>query len=72
MRGDRIVALSGLLAGFGGAWSLLLARQFASGGRLEGAPFWVAVGVVPLALGCVLTAAAVVRMLSRRRGDGPS
>jgi hypothetical protein len=72
VRGDRIVAMSGLLLGFGGSWSLLLQRQFAYGGALDGASFWIAVGLVPLAVGCVLAVATVVRMLSRRRADGPS
>jgi hypothetical protein len=54
LRGDRVVALSGLLSGFGAFWSVLMARQFASGATTDNAAFWVAVGVVPLVLGCTL------------------
>ena len=44
LRGDHLVALSGLLTGFGGLWL-----------------FWMAVGVVPLVVGCVGLAFVVVR-----------
>ena len=51
LRGDRVVALSGLLTGFGAFWSFLIARQLASGGTTDNADFWMAFGLVPLALG---------------------
>jgi hypothetical protein len=54
LRGDRVVALSGLLTGFGAFWTFLVARQLASGATTDNAAFWLAVGVVPLALGCAL------------------
>lgn len=54
LRGDRVVALSGLLTGFGGFWSFIMARQAASGGTTDNADFWIALGVVPLVLGCAL------------------
>ncbi len=54
VRGDHIVAVSGLLTGFGGFWSFLMARQSASGGTTDNAGFWIALGVVPLVLGCAL------------------
>ena len=54
LRADRVVALSGLLTGFGAFWTFLVARQFASGAATDNAAFWLAVGVVPLVLGCTL------------------
>ena len=65
VRGDHLVALSGLLTGFGGSWSFLMARQSASGGVTDNAG-WVAVGVVPLVLGCALTVLSAAR--SGRQG----
>jgi hypothetical protein len=65
MRGDHAVALSGLLTGFGALWSFGLARQFATGGTLDNAQFWTAIGVVPLVIGCVLLALVVARGLRR-------
>lgn len=61
LRPVRLVALSGLLTGFGGSWLLLLANQALSGAEIDGAGFWVMVGVVPLALGLVALAVSVVR-----------
>jgi hypothetical protein len=61
VRGDHVVALSGLLTGFGGFWSFLMARQAASGGVTDNEGFWVAVGVVPLLLGCALTVLSAAR-----------
>jgi len=65
VRGDHAVALSGLLVGFGALWSLLMARQFATGGTLDNAQFWTAVGVVPLVIGGALLAVAVAGALRR-------
>ncbi len=64
-RGDHAVALSGLLTGFGASWSLLMARQFDSGGTLDNAWFWTAVGGVPLVVGCALLALVARRALRR-------
>jgi hypothetical protein len=66
VRGDTAVALSGLLVGFGALWLILMARQFASGGRLDNAQFWTEVGVVPLVIGSALLAIALVAALRRR------
>jgi hypothetical protein len=63
--GDRPVALSGLLTGFGATWSFLLARQFASGGTLGDAQLWGAVGLVPLVAGCTILSFMVLRSLLR-------
>ena len=52
-RADRLIAASGILIGFGGAWSSLLAGQFESGGTLSDRTFWVLVGAVPLTLGLI-------------------
>ena len=72
VRGDHAVALSGLLMGFGAIWSLLLARQSATGGTLDNAEFWTAVGLVPLVIGCALLAVAVAGVLRRRNAAGRS
>jgi hypothetical protein len=48
---DRLVALSGLMLGFGGSSLLLLANQLSSGGTLEQATSWVIMGIVPIAIG---------------------
>jgi hypothetical protein len=66
LRPVRLVALSGLLTGFGGSWLLLLGNQALSGGQVDGAGFWTMVGLVPLALGLVALAISVVR--ARRPG----
>jgi hypothetical protein len=60
-RRDGRVALSGLLTGFGAIWLILLARQASSGGVLEDAVFWIAVGVVFLLAGLGLLASVAVR-----------
>jgi hypothetical protein len=66
VRGDHAVALSGLLTGFGAFWSFLMARQAASGGTTDNAPFWIALGIVPLVLGCALTVLTAARTLRSR------
>ena len=48
------MALSGLLTGFGALWTFLVARQLASGATTDNAAFWLAVGILPLVLGCAL------------------
>jgi len=58
---DGRVALSGLLTGFGAIWLILLAQQASSGGVLENAVFWIAVGVVFLLAGLGLLASVAVR-----------
>jgi hypothetical protein len=60
LRGARLVALSGLLTGFGGSWLFMMERQFASGGRLDNADFWLAIGTVPLVIGVALAVGVVV------------
>ncbi len=69
VRGDHATALSGLMMGFGGFWLFLLARQAATGGTLDNAGFWTAVGLVPLTIGTVLLAVVVVRAWAAH-GDG--
>ncbi len=68
VRGDHAIALSGLLVGFGCLWLFLLARQSATGGTLDDASFWTAVGVVPLVIGCVLLVIGAIQAL--RKMDG--
>lgn len=66
LRGPRLVGLSGLLTGFGASWLCWMQRQFASGGRLDSADFWLAVGIVPLVIGVTITVAILgVRARSR-------
>jgi hypothetical protein len=60
LRGHRAVALSGLLTGFGGSWLFMMERQFASGGRLDNADVWWAVGLVPFVIGVALIIGIVV------------
>jgi hypothetical protein len=72
VRGHHLVALSGLLTGFGAFWLLLMERQFASGGTLDNAPVWTAVGVVPLVIGCTLLALVAVRALRQASAAGRS
>jgi hypothetical protein len=47
-------AVSGLLTGFGALWLLLMVAESSSGGQLDNATFWAAVGAVPLAIGLAL------------------
>ena len=69
LRPIRLIALSGLLTGFGALWLLLLGNQARSGAEVNGAGFWAMVGVVPLALGLATLAVSVVR--ARRPGPAP-
>ncbi len=66
LRPDRLVALSGLLTGFGGLWLLLLANQVRSGATIENGALWTMVGAAPLTLGLVAMAVAGAR---RSRGQ---
>jgi hypothetical protein len=72
VRGDHLVALSGLLTGFGAFWLLLMGRRAASGGTLDNAPVWTAVGVMPLIVGCTLLALVAVRALRQANAAGRS
>ncbi|HEX7950137.1 MAG TPA: hypothetical protein VF494_07295 [Candidatus Limnocylindrales bacterium] len=67
LRADhRVVALSGLLTGFGALWSVLMAGQLGSEGTTNNVAFWTAVGIVPLALGCALIVPIVARTMRSR------
>jgi hypothetical protein len=66
VRGAHLVALSGLLTGFGGFWTFLMARQASSGGTLDNSTFWLAVGIVPLATGLALLVLVGWQEVSRR------
>ncbi len=72
VRGGYVVALSGLLVGFGGLWTLLMTRQFATGGTLDNTQFWTAVGVVPLLIGGALLVVAAGEAFRRRSTAGRS
>jgi hypothetical protein len=62
-----VVALSGLLTGFGACWSLLTTRQWASGGTSDNGQFWMAVGIAPLVVGCALLALRLAPRVPRPR-----
>ncbi len=67
LRADhRLVALSGLLTGFGAFWSFLMAGQFGSEGATDNLGFWLAVGIVPLVLGCALIVPILARTIRSR------
>jgi len=66
IRGDRRAVVSGFLTGFGAAWLVLLNREAASGGQLDGASAWVALGVVALVLGLI------AGMIHVARGRSPA
>jgi len=70
LRADRLVALSGLLTGFGAFWLFLMARQVSSGGTLDNPTFKLGVGVAPLAIGGALLVAIVARALVARQPTG--
>lgn len=67
IKGDHLVALSGLMTGFGAFWLFLMARQFSSGSTLDNATFWIAVGVAPLVIGLTLLVGIAVHALVARR-----
>ncbi len=67
IRRPHLVAVSGLLTGFGGVWTYLLLRVFTSGGIQDNGTFWLAVGLVPLAVGLALLAFTARR--GRARGS---
>jgi hypothetical protein len=64
VRGPHLVAVSGLLTGFGALWTFLIARQSAWGTRSDSA-FWLAVGVTPLAIGVALLVGGTWRERAR-------
>lgn len=70
VRGDHTVALSGLLTGFGALWSYGLTRQLETGGTLDDAQFWTALGLIPLVVGGILLALVVARELGRSTAGG--
>jgi hypothetical protein len=72
LRSDRALALSGLLMGFGALWTLLVARQLATGAATDDAQVWAAVGIVPVLVGSALLALVALRRLkSWRRPVAP-
>jgi hypothetical protein len=70
VRRPHLVALSGLLTGFGGLWTYLLVRVFTSGGMQDNGTFWLAVGLVPLAIGLTVLALVARRDRSARSVRG--
>jgi hypothetical protein len=65
VRRPHLVAVSGLLTGFGGLWTYLMVGVFTSGGKQDNGTFWLAVGAVPLSVGLVLLAFAARQGLAR-------
>ena len=70
VRRPHLVALSGLLTGFGGVWTYLLVRVFNSGGIQDNGTFWLAVGLVPLVIGLTMLALVARRDRSARSVRG--
>ena len=70
VRRPHLVALSGLLTGFGGLWTYLLVRVFTSRGIQEDGTFWLAVGLVPLVVGLTVLAFVARRDRSARSVRG--
>ncbi|MFN8520875.1 MAG: hypothetical protein U0667_16110 [Chloroflexota bacterium] len=65
---DRWVGLSGFLVGFGAAWCMLIARQFAPGAERDGLVVaWLLVGLVPLVVGGTAASLLAIRA-TRSRG----
>lgn len=65
----RAVALGALLVGFGGMWTGMMVNQFRSGGTTgENDAAWLAVGLVPLAIGIAILAGGRL-LAARRRGS---
>jgi hypothetical protein len=69
-RPGGVAAVSGELTAFGALWSILIARESASGGGLDNATFWAAVGAVPLLMGGALL--IWVLKAPRQRSDSAS
>jgi len=67
---ERLVAISGLMIGFGGSSLLLLANQLSSGGTPEQATSWLIVGIVSLAIGLVALVPTDWRALVGHRHAG--
>ena len=65
----RWAAVAGSLVGFGAGWTALVALQLSRGGTSDKDLMWLAVGVVPLAVGLIVTTILVV--LAMRRANGP-
>ena len=65
IRGPHLVALSGLLTGFGGVLTYLLARVFASAATQDNPAFWLMVALVPLASGLIILVLVARRKTSR-------
>ena len=66
IRGDAMSALSGMLVGFGSTWLALMARQASTGGYLDDPRSWMALGIVPVALGALL---GILRLVRSGRTD---
>ena len=69
VRRPHLVAVSGLLTGFGGLWTYLFVRVVSSGGTQANPTFWLALGLVPLASGLALLA-FVARRGHAQRSEG--
>lgn len=61
---DRWVAASGFLVGFGVLWTGLITRQLTAGAERDGiVPFWLTIGLVPIAVGALLTSAVAIHQV---------
>ncbi len=71
-RGDPLAASSGLCVGLGMTWLALMARQASTGGRLDDAGSWLALGSIPTVVGVMLGVLRLVHWAKRPdlRGQG--
>jgi hypothetical protein len=65
----RWAAVAGSLLGFGAGWTLLVALQLGRAGASGNDPLWLAVGLVPLAIGLAITTALAL-FATRGSDDG--
>jgi hypothetical protein len=64
-------AVSGALISFGALWIFLISAESSSGGTLDNANFWLAVGLLPLALGLILLAWMVTSHAREKNSELP-
>lgn len=62
--------LAGVLSGFGALWTVLILGQVDRGGATANEGLWLAVGLIPLAVGLALLVAAAARGRSGSDGLG--
>ncbi len=61
VRSGAVLMISGLMVGFGTAWLAFVALQKSSGGSVVDPAPWLAVGIIPVAIGSILGLVHIVR-----------